>query len=94
MIYAVAMVTSGVAALGLFGWRTSVTMSVGMGFLYVFLNAIARPAMMASLGAGALAHPGNGDGVERYLLQHRLDGRRRVLAVGCWACRAFPASVR
>ena len=49
MIFAVAMVTSGVAALGLFGWRTSVTMSVGLGFLYVFLNAIARPAMMAAL---------------------------------------------
>ena len=49
MIYAVAMVASGVAALGLFGWRTGVTMSVGLGFLYVFLNAIARPAMMASL---------------------------------------------
>jgi DHA1 family inner membrane transport protein len=49
MIYAVAMLASGVASLGLFGWQTSVTMSVGMGFLYVFLNAIARPAMMASL---------------------------------------------
>jgi DHA1 family inner membrane transport protein len=49
MIYAVAMVASGVASLALFGWRTSVTMSVGLGFLYVFLNAIARPAMMASL---------------------------------------------
>jgi DHA1 family inner membrane transport protein len=49
MIYAVAMLTSGVAALGLFGLRSSVTMSVGLGFLYVFLNAIARPAMMASL---------------------------------------------
>jgi DHA1 family inner membrane transport protein len=49
MIYAVAMTSSGVAALALFGWRTSVTMSVGLGFLYVFLNAIARPAMMASL---------------------------------------------
>jgi DHA1 family inner membrane transport protein len=49
MIYAVAMVASGVASLGLFGLQTSVTMSVGMGFLYVFLNAIARPAMMASL---------------------------------------------
>ncbi len=49
MIFAVAMVASGAAALGLFGWRTSVTMSVGLGFLYVFLNAIARPAMMAAL---------------------------------------------
>ena len=49
MIYALAMVASGVAALGLFGWRTSVNTSVALGFLYVFLNAIARPAMMASL---------------------------------------------
>jgi len=49
MIFAVAMVASGIAALGLFGWRSSVTMSVGLGFLYVFLNAIARPAMMAAL---------------------------------------------
>jgi DHA1 family inner membrane transport protein len=48
-IYAVAMTTSGVAALVLFGWRTSVTASVGLGFVYVFLNAFARPAMMASL---------------------------------------------
>jgi predicted MFS family arabinose efflux permease len=49
MIFALAMLSSGVAALALFGWRSSVTMSVGLGFLYVFLNAIARPAMMASL---------------------------------------------
>jgi MFS transporter, DHA1 family, inner membrane transport protein len=49
MIYAVSMVTSGIAALGLFGWTESVTVTVGMGFLYVFLNAIARPAMMAAL---------------------------------------------
>jgi MFS transporter, DHA1 family, inner membrane transport protein len=49
MIFAIAMVASGVAAVGLFGWRPSLAASVGMGFLYVFLNAIARPAMMASL---------------------------------------------
>jgi DHA1 family inner membrane transport protein len=49
MIFAVAMVTSGIASLALFGVRTSVSMSVGLGFLYVFLNAIARPAMMAAL---------------------------------------------
>jgi DHA1 family inner membrane transport protein len=49
MIYAVAMVTSGIASLALFGWQESVTMSVALGFLYVFLNAIARPAMMAAL---------------------------------------------
>jgi DHA1 family inner membrane transport protein len=49
MIYAIAMISSGVAALGLFGWRGGLEISVAMGFLYVFLNAIARPAMMASL---------------------------------------------
>jgi DHA1 family inner membrane transport protein len=49
MIYAVAMVASGVASLALFNWRASVTTSVALGFMYVFLNAIARPAMMASL---------------------------------------------
>ena len=49
LIFAVAMLTSGVAALALFGWRTSLMTSVALGFVYVFLNAIARPAMMASL---------------------------------------------
>jgi MFS transporter, DHA1 family, inner membrane transport protein len=49
MIFAVAMIASGFAALALFGWRTGVMASVGLGFLYVFLNAIARPALMASL---------------------------------------------
>jgi DHA1 family inner membrane transport protein len=49
MIFAVAMVASGVAAIALFGWRSSLATSVGLGFLYMFLNAIARPAMMASL---------------------------------------------
>ena len=49
MIFAVAMMASGVAAVALFGWRTSLATSVGLGFLYMFLNAIARPSMMASL---------------------------------------------
>ncbi len=47
--YAVAMVASGGAALALFGWQSGVAASVGLGFVYVFLNAIARPAMLASL---------------------------------------------
>jgi DHA1 family inner membrane transport protein len=47
--YAVAMVASGGAAFALFGWQSSVAASVGLGFIYVFLNAIARPAMLASL---------------------------------------------
>ncbi len=47
--YAVAMVASGAAALALFGWQTGVMVSVGLGFVYVFLNALARPAMLAAL---------------------------------------------
>jgi DHA1 family inner membrane transport protein len=49
MIYALAMLSSGAASLALFGWTGSVTQSVALGFLFVFLNAIARPAMLASL---------------------------------------------
>lgn len=47
--YAVAMLGSGATALALFGWQSSVVVSVCLGFVYVFLNAIARPAMLASL---------------------------------------------
>jgi predicted MFS family arabinose efflux permease len=35
--------------LALFGLPSSVEMSVALGFCYVFLNAIARPSMMAAL---------------------------------------------
>ena len=49
MVYAVAMLTSGAAALALFGWPVSPAVSVGLGFLYLFLNALARPALMAAL---------------------------------------------
>ena len=47
--YAVAMVASGGAALALFGWQDGTVTSVALGFVYVFLNAIARPAMLAAL---------------------------------------------
>jgi MFS transporter, DHA1 family, inner membrane transport protein len=47
--YAVAMLASGVASLALFLWQSSVVVSIALGFVYVFLNAIARPAMLASL---------------------------------------------
>ena len=47
--YAVAMVASGGTSLALFGWQSDVATSVGLGFVYVFFNAIARPAMLASL---------------------------------------------
>jgi predicted MFS family arabinose efflux permease len=48
-IFAAAMLTSGVAALLLFGWQEDVQTSVALGFGYVFFNAIARPSLMASL---------------------------------------------
>ncbi len=48
-IFAIAMLTSGAAALALFGWTPSVAGTVALGFVYVFLNAIARPALMAGL---------------------------------------------
>ncbi|MFL5255977.1 MAG: MFS transporter [Rhodopila sp.] len=50
-LFAAGMFASGVIALALFGWQTSVPMSVGLGFAYVFFNAVARPALMASLGS-------------------------------------------
>ncbi len=50
-LFATGMFASGVTALGLFGWQTGVPVSVGLGFAYVFFNAIARPSLMASLGS-------------------------------------------
>ncbi len=50
LIFALAMLASGAASLVLFGWIESMVISVGLGFVYVFFNAIARPSLMASLG--------------------------------------------
>ena len=47
--FALAMFSSGIAALALFGWRGDLTHAVALGFAYVFCNAIARPSLMASL---------------------------------------------
>ncbi|MGE0233627.1 MAG: MFS transporter [Flavobacteriaceae bacterium] len=49
-IFATTMLASGVAALALFGWRMDLIATIGLGFVYVFFNAIARPSLMASLG--------------------------------------------
>jgi MFS transporter, DHA1 family, inner membrane transport protein len=49
VIFASAMLASGLAALALFGWQEDVQTSVALGFIYVFFNAIARPSLMASL---------------------------------------------
>jgi MFS transporter, DHA1 family, inner membrane transport protein len=50
-IVATAMSLSGLVALGLFMWHPSPHVSVALGFLYVMLNALGRPAYMASLAA-------------------------------------------
>jgi len=47
--FALAMISSGIAALALFGWHGDLTQAVALGFVYVFCNAIARPSLMASL---------------------------------------------
>jgi predicted MFS family arabinose efflux permease len=47
--FACSMLASGGAALALFGWTAGLEWSVGLGFLYVFLNAIARPSLLAAL---------------------------------------------
>jgi DHA1 family inner membrane transport protein len=49
--FAFFMVTSGAAALVLFWWRPSLEVSVVLGFVYVLLNALARPSLMASIAA-------------------------------------------
>ncbi|HYC64768.1 MAG TPA: MFS transporter, partial [Reyranellaceae bacterium] len=51
MTFAVFMVASGAAAVALFWWRPNLEISVLMGFLYVLLNALGRPALMASIAA-------------------------------------------
>ncbi len=51
LTFAVAMALSGVAALVLFTWHPGPAVSVGVGFVYVLLNALGRPSFMASLAA-------------------------------------------
>ena len=51
MMFAVAMALSGIAALVLFLWHPSAEVSVALGFVYVLLNALGRPAYMAALAA-------------------------------------------
>ena len=49
MTFAAAMFGSAVVALALFTWTVSLTVSVALGFGYVFVNALARPSLMAAL---------------------------------------------
>ena len=49
LTFAGAMFGSALVALALFGWTASLAGSVALGFAYVFVNAIARPSLMAAL---------------------------------------------
>lgn len=51
LTFAAGMGLSGGAALVLFLWHPSATVSVILGFVYVLLNALGRPSYMASLAA-------------------------------------------
>ncbi len=51
MTFAVAMALSAGAALVLFLWHPSAPISVALGFLYILLNSLGRPAYMAALAA-------------------------------------------
>jgi MFS transporter, DHA1 family, inner membrane transport protein len=49
LTFAAAMAASGVVALALFGWQAGLVPTVALGFAYVFVNAIARPSLMAAM---------------------------------------------
>lgn len=49
LVFAGAMFASALAALALFGWTAGLAASVALGFLYVLINAVARPSLMAAL---------------------------------------------
>ena len=51
LIFAGAMAGAALLALPLFGWTVSLPVSVGLGFTYVLINALARPSLMASLAS-------------------------------------------
>ena len=49
LTFAAAMFASAAVALPLFGWRAGLFESVLLAFCYVFINALARPSLMAAL---------------------------------------------
>ncbi|MCX7365893.1 MAG: MFS transporter [Alphaproteobacteria bacterium] len=48
LTFAVGTLASGAVAMGLFLWHPNPIVSVALGFLYVFTNALGRPSLMAS----------------------------------------------
>jgi DNA processing protein len=51
MTYIVCMAVSGFAAVALFMWHPSPAVSIALGFVYVLINALGRPSLMASYAA-------------------------------------------
>ena len=51
LTFAVAMALSGAAALGLFMWHPAPAVSVALGFVFTFMNALGRPSYMAALAS-------------------------------------------
>ncbi len=48
-LFALTMAGTAAAGLALFAWRPDMAVSVVLGFAYVFINALGRPALMAAL---------------------------------------------
>jgi DHA1 family inner membrane transport protein len=48
-LFALTMLATAAVGLALFVWRPDMTVSVVLGFAYVFINALGRPALMAAL---------------------------------------------
>jgi DHA1 family inner membrane transport protein len=48
-VFAGAMAGSALVALALYGWTPGLVTTVALGFAYVFVNAVARPSLMAAL---------------------------------------------
>ncbi len=48
-LFGLCMIGTALAGLALFAWRPDITVSVAMGFVYVFINALGRPSLMAAL---------------------------------------------
>jgi DHA1 family inner membrane transport protein len=49
VLFGLCMAATSVAGLALFGWRPGMTGSVILGFIYVLINALGRPSLMAAL---------------------------------------------
>jgi DHA1 family inner membrane transport protein len=48
-LFGLCMIGTALAGLALFAWRPDITVSVVLGFAYVFINALGRPSLMAAL---------------------------------------------